>query len=361
MNALRYLAILTTAFYVISCDLNNPDRRADNLPRANGAPGQVFVIMDSSQWAGKLGDECRSIFAAEIPTLPRKEPQFDLNYFSPSDFQGFLKRQKTIIFVTVLGDKSPDNRRLKSYFTEESLQMIEDDPSLFMYAKQNEFAKGQDILHLFGETADDLIANLSANRHKVLNHLLKIEEERSHSALYGGNYEKGLSDYIRQQLGCEIKVPAGFDIGVEGERFVWLRNFSPDIDKSVFISWVDYTSEDLFSQDSLLHLRTEVSKPYIRYKPEDPDSYMLTETDNFEVFREEVNFKGLYAVQLKGLWKLNKYFMGGPFVSYAMVDEATNRLYYIEAFLYSPGREQRNTMRELETVLRTFKIPEQPV
>ena len=51
--------------------------------------------------------------------------------------------------------------------------------------------------------------------------------------------------------------------------------------------------------------------------------------------------------------------MGGPFVSYAMVDESTNRLYYIEAFLYSPGKPQRDLMRQLEVILKTFNISHQ--
>jgi hypothetical protein len=155
-------------------------------------------------------------------------------------------------------------------------------------------------------------------------------------------------------------VPYGFEIAIEDDNFIWLRNFSPDVDKSVFISWIDYTSESMFSMDSLLALRTALSKPYILYEPRDPESYLLTETDNFDVTRSEINFKGRYAIELKGLWKVNKYYMGGPFISYAMVDESSNRLYYIEAYLYSPGKPQRDYMRELNTIIKTFKVSDTP-
>ena len=157
-----------------------------------------------------------------------------------------------------------------------------------------------------------------------------------------------------------LKVPIGFEIALQDDNFIWLRNFSPDIDQNIFISSVEYTSEELFSLDSLLKLRTEISRPYILYKPEDPESYLLTETNNFNVFRKEINFKGTYAVELQGLWKLNKYYMGGPFISYAMVDESTNRLYYVEAFLYSPGKPQRDLMRQLEVILKTFSVAHKP-
>ena len=84
---------------------------------------------------------------------------------------------------------------------------------------------------------------------------------------------------------------------------------------SLFAIVGDYTSEEMFSLDSLLKLRTKISKPYILYKPEDLESYMLTETDNFHVFRKKINFKGHYAIELRGLWRVNKYYMGGPFIS----------------------------------------------
>jgi len=331
-----------------------------NLPKANGKPGQIIVVMDSAQWKGNIGKKMRATFQEQVPYLPREESMFNLSHVDPTDFQSILKKQKNIIFVTDLSNNSKGNRRLKTYFTKESLKMIEENPSLFMYSKKDEFAKGQEVLHLFGESENMLIENLSNNQEKLLKHFKDIEERRFYQSLYAAKVEKGISKHINEKLGCVLKVPFGFEIALEDDDFVWLRNFTPDVDKSIFISWVDYTSEALFSLDSLLNLRTEVSKPYILYKPEDKESYLLTETENFSVFRNEINFKGNYAIELRGLWRTNKYYMGGPFHSYAMVDESSNRLYYIEAFLYSPGKLQRDHMRALDTILKTFKVSEKP-
>jgi hypothetical protein len=332
----------------------------NNLPKASGKTGQIIIVMDSAQWKGNVGNELRTTLQQQVEYLPRQEPMFSLSHIDPMDFQSIFKTQKNIIFVTVLGDNSKGNRKLRAFFTKESLKMIDEDPSLFMYPKKDEFAKGQEILHLFGETEKILIDNIANNREEIQNHFIEIEEKRMYQALYAAKVEKGIASHIQDQLNCEIMVPFGFEIALEDDKFIWLRNFSPDVDKSIFISWINYTSEDLFSLDSLLNLRTQLSKPYVLYKPEDPDSYMLTETENFDVFRKEINFKGHYAVQLRGLWKVNNYYMGGPFISFAMVDQTSNRLYYIEGFLYSPGKEQRDNMRELDTIIKTFNISETP-
>jgi hypothetical protein len=360
MVSLRYLIFFLSIACLTSCDFEKTAKMQENLPRASGKPGDIIVVIDSAQWEGKVGKALKEAFHQPVPHIPREEQMFSLNQIDPRSFQSILKKQKNIIFVTVLGSNSRGNRRLKTYFTKESLKMIDENPSLFMYPKTDEFAKGQELVHLFGETEEILINNISTNRLKLQKHFLEIEEKRTYTSLYSAKMEKGISNHIEDKLGCELKVPLGFEIAREDDRFIWLRNFSPDVDKSIFISWVDYTSEKMFSLDSLLKLRTEISKPYILYKPEDLESYLLTETDNFDVFKEDINFKGQFAVSVKGLWKINKYYMGGPFISYAMVDESTNRLYYIEAFLYSPGRAQRDFMRELGTIIKTFKVPVTP-
>ena len=360
MTFAKYLILLFSVVYFSSCDFEKTANLKSNLPKANGKSGHIIVVMDSAQWEGEVGDQVRSTFHDQIPYLPREETMFNLSHIDPTDFQSILKKQKNIIFVTDLSNKSIGNRKLKTYFTKESLKMIEENPSIFMYAKQDEFAKGQEVLHLFGENENVLIENLKINKAKLQKHFEEIEQKRFYRSLYTAKVEKGISKHIKDKLGCDLMVPFGFEIALEDDDFVWLRSFSPDVDKSIFISWVDYKSEDLFTLDSLLGLRTKLSKPYILYKPDDKESYMLTETDNFNVFRNEINFKGKYAVELRGLWRVNNYYMGGPFISYSMVDETSNRLYYIEAFLYSPGKEQRDYVRELETIIKTFDIGEKP-
>jgi len=46
--------------------------------------------------------------------------------------------------------------------------------------------------------------------------------------------------------------------------------------------------------------------------------------------------------------------MGGPFLSYIVADASIGRLYFIDGFVYSPGKPQREYMREIETILWTF-------
>jgi len=88
--------------------------------------------------------------------------------------------------------------------------------------------------------------------------------------------------------------------------------------------------------------------------PEKPETY-LTVQKEAPLSQREVNFYNKYAIETKGLWKTNNNSMGGPFKSYTFVDESLNRVYYIEGFVYSPGKSQRELMREMDVILGTFR------
>ena len=50
-------------------------------------------------------------------------------------------------------------------------------------------------------------------------------------------------------------------------------------------------------------------------------------------------------------------FMGGPFVSYTTVDTATDRVFTLDCYVYSPKLPKRNYMREVEHLLHLVKFP----
>jgi hypothetical protein len=59
---------------------------------------------------------------------------------------------------------------------------------------------------------------------------------------------------------------------------------------------------------------------------------------------------------LRGLWKLENAFMGGPFINISLLDENRNRVVTVDAFVYAPSLDKRIYVRELEAILNTFKI-----
>ncbi len=152
-------------------------------------------------------------------------------------------------------------------------------------------------------------------------------------------------------------IPFGYQLVQQESDFFWVRQFNPGDDKDVFIARKKYTSQAQFQRDSLIAFRDAVCKKYLFEDPERPETHLLTETSvpYKPVITREISFNKKFAIEMKGLWRTNNLTMGGPFISFVLVDEPMGMLYYIEGFTFAPGKDQREIMRELETILYTFK------
>jgi hypothetical protein len=353
MNKLAVFFLLI--ILALSCNTrNNPEY----LPVATGKPGDLILIMDSVQWNGALGDELRKIFKAEVPGLPREEPMFNLIYVYPRKGATLLTQIRNLVFVFTLDQKTPGSRIMKEGFDAETLTRIETDTSYFISTATDEYARGQEVMYLFGNTEDNLIRHLKENGDRIRNFFNETEKKRMVAALTGTTTTKALTEFLRKEKGIELRLPFGFKVADNRTDFVWLRQMDARADKSVWITWKPYESEYLFLPDSLIAWRNDVLKQFIFEDPDNPDSFVVTETQvPFKPVRaRQFTFNNSFAMELRGLWKTNTNTMGGPFISYAIANPQQGLIYYLEGFCYSPGKDQRETIRELEAVLSTFRI-----
>lgn len=354
---MRILVILLIISGLTFSCTTSEKQRVENLPTATGKPGDVIIIMDSVQWNGELGNELRKIFRQEVPGLPRDEPLFDVIYVYPRKGYTLLTQIRNLVFVFTLDQNTAGSQIMKESFSEETLNKIRSDTSFFLVTGKDEYSRGQEVMYLFGNTQENLIRHLTNNGKRIQDYFNTIEKRRFQRALSRTSTTRGITDLLKKENNIEILVPFGFKVADKQSDFVWLRLMDNRVDKSVFIAWKKYESEYQLLPDSLVSWRDEIARQYLFEDPDNPESYLVTETTvPFKPLKAtQVNFNNRFAMELRGLWKTNTHTMGGPFISYGLVDEQQQLLYYIEGFCYSPGKDQRETIRELEAILWTFK------
>ena len=54
---------------------------------------------------------------------------------------------------------------------------------------------------------------------------------------------------------------------------------------------------------------------------------------------------------------MNGEHMGGPFVSLTRVDEMNMRIITIEGFVFAPGKDKRNPIRQIDAMLYSLLLP----
>lgn len=354
---IRYFVLSFSLLILLFSSCEEIRNNTSTKKNSQGAYGEVVLVMDSLQWEAELGYALKTTFQKPFPGLPQAEAYFNLRHIKPSLFDGLLKYQSTIIYVTTLDNNSKANRRIQGYFSKKSLNKIKKDGTEFIYTRKDEFAKNQLVIHLYGRNEKELIENVKNNEQNIIDMIDDHERRRIQLELYRGKEEKDLTKYLKNKHEYGFRVPFGYDLAVDRDTFVWMSQLGTDLFRNLIIARKNYLSEAEFEKDSIIKWRNEIGKNHLFGSGEkDTVSYMLTDEKYLPVISKKVDFNGKFAIECRGLWKLKNNTRGGPFVSYTFVDEASNQMYYVEGFLYAPNKIKRHIVRELEAVLYTFKI-----
>lgn len=326
------------------------------LPDASGETGEIVIIINKRKYDGPLGDAIKEVFRETVPGLTRTEPMFTIRVIEPFEFNRIFRVARNLVYVTSFEGTSAADKWLQGTFSEASRERIVNDPELFMQTSENKYSNGQKILQVFAKDDATLIKNLKEKRTLVQNFFNIAEKERLARTIKMSTASKNILRQVNDRLGINIKIPAGYELSILEDDFMWVRAL-PAVgpSKNLFVYSKPYTSQDEFKNENIVKLRNEVGKKYIYGDPENRESYMITETEYMDPVFRNINFNDQYTVEMKGGWKTNNFSVGGTFVSYTFVDEASERLYYIEGFVIHPSEDHRELIREMESLLTTFR------
>jgi hypothetical protein len=87
----------------------------------------------------------------------------------------------------------------------------------------------------------------------------------------------------------------------------------------------------------------------------EPNTYMISETGYTPYFFKS-KIDNRLAYETRGTWQLQNDYMSGPFINYTIVDTTNHRLLVLEGFCYSPSKEKRDVMHELEAIIHSVHL-----
>lgn len=352
MKAIKALYLVLASAMIFSCSEETKEKMRGTKPKAKGSIGEIVLAIDSTKWAGPVGEELRNIFEADLPGMIRSEAMFKVHRVDPRAMTRMLKMYTNLIYVTTFDDKGGGSQVINAQFSKESKEKAAVDPSLYSLRMEDEYAQGQEVLYLFGNNEQELISNLRKNKDRLQN-LFEVRER--------GRLEKGLltrknaeaQSEARKTLGIEIMPPVSYQIAKSEEDFLWLRQPSPSEkrpDISIYFYETEYQNEEQTFPENILILRDSISAKRIFGDPDDPKSFMTSEKQIPPSFRNMV-INDNFTVEIRGTWKTNNLSMGGTYLGYLMIDEKKGKLYYMEGFVYFPNEIHRDALREIQTIL----------
>ena len=322
MNKTHFLFLLFT-FLFFSCTKKN-----DNLPRkATGKINTISVIIDDQLWNGEIGDSIRNKFASPVIGLPQEEPLFTINQYPAKLLEGFMTDSRTIIVVK--NDK-------KNKFE----------------IKKNQYASPQNVFHISGKTNADIIEMIEKNASKIIQ-IIKETEITERQRITSQSLLN--TKRITQEFNISLNVPSGYLFVLQKSKFIWLKKEIVSGNTSILIYQVPISSikKDSNLIANIIKTRDSIGDLYIHGT--EPDAKMITE-EGYSPYFFKIKLDGKETYEARGTWELKNDFMSGPFINYAIVDEQYARILILEGFCYSPSKEERDLMQELESIIKSLVI-----
>lgn len=327
---------------VLGCD--------PSIKPARGLEDEIYVFADSVEFA-ELSTSLEKTFEKLIYT-PQPEKLFTLKRISVNEIERY-KNRKNIIIVAPLNSSSYTSQFIKAVVDSSArAKLLENDN--FLIKKYNLWAKDQLVMVLTSQDMQQLEFNILKYKDDLLYAFQKISDKRLYSSLYNARYEQeDVEGKLLKEYGWLIYVQADYQLALNkpGSNFIWLRR-SPnsDMERWIFIHWIDNASPELLQPDSIKAIRNKMTEKY--YRTSDDSAFVVVAQDYYTT--SEVNFKDRYTIFTQGLWELNIKGMGGPFINYTFYDEKSKRLYMLDGSVYAPKYYKRNLIQQMDVTLQSF-------
>jgi hypothetical protein len=328
MKSIIFITLLSLIVGLSACESGS------TTSRATGIAYEVVVVMDKAAWDGTTGTAVKEDLTSPVPYLPQAESSMRITYARPDQFDGLLKYVRNILIVHV--DKS-------SY------------TKVSMMKESDKWANGQLVIYLNAPDGQALETFLMENPRILVDCYTKEEMKRTREFLYK-TYSSVVMEKVKEKFGITLHAPSDITSFKDSTDCLWFSNNATVGRMDLLIYSFPFVDKNTFTLDYLVAKRDSVAKYML--PGSFPGSYMSTEKRVADY--SATTLHGKYCGVLRGLWRMEGGdMMGGPFVSYARVDEENKRVFVTEVFVFEPQKEKKNYIRRLEAALQTTRFPDE--
>lgn len=297
------------------------------LTNSSGNINNLSVIVENDLWNGEVGEALRKVLAAPVDGLPQEEPLFSISQMPPEAFSGFVRKNR--IFLR-----------------------IEEGKEANVTVAKNPYAQPQTGILITGQSDQEIIEQIESHSSQIISTLKKTEIKEKQRRI-----KKSLKDDSRleEELGITMDFPSAYRYAKEKDDFFWIRKDIQNGSMEILAYEVprNVIEKDTNTIGNIIAMRDSIGEKFIPGPLE--GTYMITEEAYAPyLFKSEID--GKFAWETKGTWEVKNAFMAGPFLNYAILDEANDRYVVIEGFAFAPSTMKRDYMQELEAILRSVEF-----
>lgn len=331
----KHLILLLSILFIASC--GNPKK--EGQPDKKGSSGktlEVLLVADKDIYRGDTKQLVDSLFCSPQPCLPQAAQRFDLVNIPLSSYKNteMFQNHRNIVIC----DINPDNP-----------------DKVFMHIDQ--YAAPQVVFDFAASSRAELERLLCKYHERLLEEIYRAEHRRVIKAFKGiAGYE--VNKAVKEQFGFGLTFSNEFAIAKQEGDFGWIRKEAKDFGIGVIVHTFPYTDTKAFEERTILDRLDTMMRRHVPGPAE--GSYMglerRTTADGHYLAPIEsrtVDFNGSsYCVETRGCWRLFGDFMGGPFVTYTLLDPDQKKVVMLTGYVYCPRNRppKRDLLMQVEGI-----------
>jgi hypothetical protein len=310
----------------------------------------IYVFGDKSLY-DNMKESLRITLGSPLD-LPVEEYRYKLEHRSYDEFDRY-KMGKNVLFLIAKDREGPLNTVPDHLLGPNAKAAMERGELNFFMAK-NAYAEDQALLFYVVQKAANAEAEFveqffRVNTFEQFNNYT-LERLRNASFAYGENLAS--SNEISAKLDVRFRHPAKYkivDFSLDKDSIQFSLFANPPT-RWIWGKSIQLNIGDTVTVDRVLALRDEMTNRFFDGDSVDRENIIYSsvkEKDGLNYLR----IQGSYITYKEG----NKTPIGGgPFISYAFYDKATQSMWLIDGHLYLPGKRKSLKLLEIESILTSF-------
>jgi hypothetical protein len=313
------VAVLMAMTLTISCT---------NIPSSIGKSYEVVVAASSID---------STMITANIQLynyVPQKEGLFTFLFKADTAIKQFSRYHTIIIYGT------PEDESIGTLLNDDAKLATKKDT--FTLFKLNDLWAREQLVVIMAVSE---AVYISQGIEKYGNIISDILEENYYQRIKKNYYYRDIDKKHKKTLenfGVTFDITKSWmiDSTYWDENFLFFHTHLPD--RSIFF-YKEPASQDL-SRTMVMEKRNALTAKYY-----DGD-YILNDLVN----SEEIEYRDMKGLKLRGVWQNDSLIAGGPFISYFLTDGDT--LFVIDAVLFNPGTRKSDYFTTLEVIMNSFQL-----
>jgi hypothetical protein len=323
------VALLFAVMVFTSCERKNRSSKV----RSIGNTSEVLVVVENEgQWESKIGQVIRDNLEAEQHGLNQSESIFKLAHLQKQSFSEMFQKHRNLIIVEM--DKKAKKPKVDFF--------------------EDYWSKPQVIFKITARDTDEFVTTFENHVHEFIEKFEQAERDRI-LTVFRTSASNKVTDQVATDLGLKMTIPREFYMAKAEPDFFWIRKEVEAFSQGLVIFSEPYIDTAQFSKASIIARTNRFMQQYIPGPTE--GSYMTT-SEKFVIPEAEVidDYFTDYAVEIRGLWRVEGDFMSGPFVSYTFTDPRNGHIVTQMGYVFRPNKEKRDLLRQLEAILYSTRF-----